>query len=39
MSPFPQSVANPSVFSMVFVDPSPVAIVFLRVSKNIEWPG
>ncbi len=39
MSPFPQSVANPSAFSAVFLDPSPVAIVLLRVPKNLEWPG
>ncbi len=36
MSPFPQSVANPSAFPAVFLDPSPrmviqVAIVLLRV--------
>ncbi len=35
MSPFPQSVANTSAFSTVFLVPSPVAFV-LRVSKNLK---
>ncbi len=39
VSPFPQSVANSSAFSTVFLDPSPVAIVLLHVPKNLEWPG
>ncbi len=37
MSPFPQSVANSSAFSMVFLVPSPVAIV-LRIPKNLKRP-
>ncbi len=36
MSPFPQSVANSSAFSTVFLVPSPVDIVLLRVPKNLE---
>ncbi len=35
MSPLPQSVANTSAFSTVFLVPSPVAFV-LRVSKNLK---
>ncbi len=38
MSSFPQSVANPSAFPAVHLDPSPVAIVHLHVPKNLEWP-
>ncbi len=43
MSPFPQFVANPSTFSVFFLDPSAqaviqVAIVLLRILKNLEWP-
>ncbi len=43
MSPFPQSFADPSMFPAVLLDPSPrgviqVAIVLLRVPKDLEWP-
>ncbi len=43
MSPFSQSVANPSAFSTVLLDPSPrgvmqVSIVLFRVPKNLQWP-
>ncbi len=43
MSPFSQSVADPSVFPAVLVDPSnpgfiQVAIVLLRVPEYLQWP-
>ncbi len=41
MSPFPQSVADSSAFPAVFLSPPgiiQVAIVLLRVLKNLQWP-
>ncbi len=36
MSPFPQSVPNPSAFSTVFFVPSPVSFVLSPVPKNLR---
>ncbi len=46
MSPFSQSVADPSTFPAVLLNPSPIipspviqmAIVLLRAPKNLKWP-
>ncbi len=41
MSPFPQSVADSSMFPTVFLSPPgliQVAIVLLRVTNNLQWP-
>ncbi len=41
MSPFPQSVVDSSAFPVVLLLPPgiiQVAIVLLRVPKNLQWP-
>ncbi len=43
VSPYPLSVANPRVFAAVFLHQLPrwviqVAIVLLRIPKNLKWP-
>ncbi len=43
MSPFPQSVADPSAFPTVLLNPLPpgvmqVTIVLLRIPEYLKWP-